>query len=61
MKSVCKENCKGYFPSHRQRSRVKVKLAHTYFTENYAQDSISFLSQPFSSGVVLADLALIFY
>lgn len=45
MKSVCKETFKGYFSLHRQSSCLKYILVHTYFTENYAQDNILFLTQ----------------
>lgn len=63
MKSVCKENFKGYFSLHRQSSCMKYKLVHTYFTKNYAQDNYFILDSVnhLPSGEVLADLALIFY
>lgn len=45
MKSVYKETFKGYFSSYRQSSCLKRTLVHTYFTENYAQDNVLFLTQ----------------
>lgn len=45
MKSVCKETFKDYFSSHRQSSCLKHTLDHNYFTENYAQGNILFLTQ----------------
>ena len=44
MKSVYKETFKGYFSSYRQSSCLKRTLVHTYFTENYAQDNVLFLT-----------------
>lgn len=45
MQSVCKETSKGDFSLRRQSSCEKYILVHTYFTENYAQDNVLFLTQ----------------